>query len=373
MGAFSRRNFLKLSGAAALSLAASQLELRLLDPINVGNPLAAYPDRDWEKVYRDQYRYDSSFTYICSPNDTHACRLRAFVRNGIILRSETNYDVARYSDLYGNTATAHWHPRGCKKGQTFHRRMYGPHRLKGPLMRKGWKEWADDGFPLLTPENQSKYKFDARGSDELMPVAWETAYDYIARGMIAIAERYSTEEGWTLLRAQGYPEEMIEAMDGAGTRTFKCRGGMGLLGVIGKYGMYRFSNTLALLDEHVRGVGHEAVKGGRLWSNYTWHGDQAPGHPFTTGLQASDEDLNDLRNSRLHIQCGKNLVENKMPESHFFIEAMERGAKIVTITPEYSPPATKSDYWIPIRPATDAALFLGITRWLMDNNKYDEA
>ncbi|MCL4863657.1 MAG: molybdopterin-dependent oxidoreductase, partial [Caldilineaceae bacterium] len=73
----------------------------------------------------------------------------------------------------------------------------------------------------------------------------------------------------------------------------------------------------------------------------------------------------------LHIQCGKNLVENKMAESHFFIEAMERGAKIVTITPEYSPPATKSDYWIPIRPATDTALFLGITRWLMDNEKYN--
>jgi len=160
-------------------------------------------------------------------------------------------------------------------------------------------------------------------------------------------------------------------MDGAGTRTFKCRGGMGLLGVIGKYGMYRFSNTLALLDEHVRGVGEEEAKGGRTWSNYTWHGDQAPGHPFTTGLQASDEDFNDLRNSRLHIQCGKNLVENKMPESHFFIEAMERGAKIVTITPEYSPPATKSDYWIPIRPATDTALFLGITRWLMDQQKYN--
>jgi len=75
----------------------------------------------------------------------------------------------------------------------------------------------------------------------------------------------------------------------------------------------------------------------------------------------------------LHIQCGKNLVENKMAESHFFVECMERGAKIVTITPEYSPPATKSDYWIPIRPATDTALFLGITRWLMDNDRYDAA
>jgi nitrate reductase alpha subunit len=108
-----------------------------------------------------------------------------------------------------------------------------------------------------------------------------------------------------------------------------------------------------------------------LWSNYTWHGDQAPGHPFTTGLQTSDEDFNDLRNSRLHIQCGKNLVENKMADSHFFIEAMERGSKIVTITPEYSPPATKSDYWIPIRPATDTALFLGLSRWIMDHKKYD--
>jgi nitrate reductase alpha subunit len=371
MPTVSRREFLKLSGMAALGAALSGLELKLLDPIDVQNPLAFYPDRDWERVYRNQYQYDSSFTFVCSPNDTHACRLRAFVRNGIVLRAETNYDVSKYSDLYGNTATAHWHPRGCKKGQTFHRRMYGPHRLKGPLMRKGWKEWADAGFPELTAENKTKFKFDSRGLDELQPVNWETAYDYIARGMIAIASRYSGEEGAALLRAQGYPEEMVAALGGAGTRTFKCRGGMGLLGVIGKYGMYRFSNTLALLDVHVRGVEHEQALGGRTWSNYTWHGDQAPGHPFTTGLQASDEDFNDLRNSRLHIQCGKNLVENKMPESHFFIEAMERGAKIVTITPEYSPPATKSDYWIPVRPATDTALFLGITRWLMDNEKYD--
>ncbi|MBI5054903.1 MAG: molybdopterin-dependent oxidoreductase, partial [Chloroflexi bacterium] len=373
MTQLTRRDFLKLSGIAALGVAADDLHLHLLDPIGIDNPLASYPERDWEKVYRDQYRYDSTFTYVCSPNDTHACRLRAFVRNGVILRSETNYDVDKYSDLYGNKATAHWHPRGCKKGQTFHRRMYGPHRLKGPLMRKGWKQWADDGFPLLNTANKSKYKFDSRGTDELLPVSWDVAYDYISRGMIAIAKRYSTDEGVALLKEQGYPKEMIEAMGGAGTRTFKCRGGMGLLGVIGKYGMYRFSNTLALLDEQIRKVKRDDLKGGRSWSNYTWHGDQAPGHPFTTGLQASDEDFNDLRNSRLHIQCGKNLVENKMPESHFFIEAMERGAKIVTITPEYSPPATKSDYWIPIRPATDTALFLGIARWIMDNKKHNES
>ncbi|HLF70491.1 MAG TPA: molybdopterin-dependent oxidoreductase, partial [Actinomycetota bacterium] len=153
----------------------------------------------------------------------------------------------------------------------------------------------------------------------------------------------------------------------------KFRGGMGLLGVLGKYGMYRVSNQMAVLDTIVRGVPREEALGGRNWSNYTWHGDQAPGHPFVHGLQASDVDFNELRYSRLHIQVGKNLVENKMPESHFFHEVMERGGKIVTIVPEYSAPATKSDYWIPVRPATDTALFLGITKLMIDAGTYDSA
>ena len=167
---------------------------------------------------------------------------------------------------------------------------------------------------------------------------------------------------------------MVAATEGAGTRTFKMRGGMGLLGVMGKYGMYRNSNMLALLDAHIRGVDHEQAKGGRNWSNYTWHGDQAPGVPFVTGLQNPDCDFNDMRNSKLHVGVGKNLVENKMADAHFFIETMERGGKIVTITPEYSPPATKADYWIPCRPGLgDLAIFLAVAKLLMDRNLYDAA
>ncbi len=145
------------------------------------------------------------------------------------------------------------------------------------------------------------------------------------------------------------------------------RGGMGLLGVIGKYGMYRLNNSLALLDVHIRGVTPRRRRAGRNWSNYTWHGDQAPGQPWVHGLQNSDCDFNDLRFSKLIIMDGKNLVENKMADSHWFIECMERGAKIVVIAPEYGPPSTKADYWIPIRPQTDAALWLGVTRLMIEN------
>lgn len=375
--AMNRRAFFKLGGATAATAAAvyAETQLAFLQAApGIDNPLATYPDRNWEKVYRDQYHYDSSFTFVCAPNCTHNCRLRAFVRNGVVMRTEQNYDGQAVGDLQGNKATNAWNPRGCNKGATLTRRVYGPYRLKGPMIRAGWKQWADEGFQPFTPDLRKKYKFDARGQDTFVKVSWDEAFTYAAKGLVAIAKRYSGEEGKKILLAEGYQPEMVEAMEGAGTRTMKFRGGMGLLGVMGKYGMYRNSNSMALLDVFVRGVKHEEAKGGRNWSNYTWHGDQAPGTPFVTGLQNADCDFNDMRSAKLHIGVGKNLVENKMADAHFFIEIMERGGKIVTITPEYSPPATKADYWIPTRPGLgDTSIFLGITKYLMDHNLYDAA
>ncbi|RMH17459.1 MAG: nitrate oxidoreductase subunit alpha [Acidobacteria bacterium] len=370
----SRRSFLRWFGiGASAATLEGALPLRLLAAAGADyNPLTGNPQRGWEAIYRDQYRYDRTFDWVCSPNDTHACRVRAYVRNGIVTRLGSTYDYQRYADLYGNRATATWNPRQCAKGYTFHRVLYGPYRLRHPIVRRGWKAWADAGFPELDDELRRRYYFSRRGDDEFIQISWDEAWRSIARCMKAIAERYSGEEGKKRLLAQGYEPEMVEAMGGAGTRTIKLRGGMGLLGVIGKYGMYRLSNSLALLDAKVRGVGPEEARGGRNWSNYTWHGDQAPGHPWVHGLQASDCDFNDLRSSKLIVMDGKNLVENKLTDSHWFIECMERGAKIVVIAPEYGPPSTKADYWIPIRPQTDAALFLGITRLMMEKGWYDE-
>ncbi|MBI2981214.1 MAG: nitrate oxidoreductase subunit alpha, partial [Deltaproteobacteria bacterium] len=206
MNRFSRREFLKKAGLGlgASALLSSSAYSFLKPIVGVDNPLEFYPSRDWEKVYRDQYRYDSSFTFVCSPNDTHACRVRAFVRNGILTRTEQNYDIQRYGDLYGNKASCNWNPRMCPKGYTLAQRMYGPNRLKDPVVRKGWREWARDGFPYLTPELKKKYKFDSRGSDELQVVPWDEAFDLAASGMIAIAGMYSGEEGKRRLAEEGY-------------------------------------------------------------------------------------------------------------------------------------------------------------------------
>ncbi|MEK6577308.1 MAG: twin-arginine translocation signal domain-containing protein, partial [Nitrospirota bacterium] len=372
-----RRTFLKAAGATTAAVALSdKLALAQLKPvIEIGNPLEgkAYPNRSWEDVYRDQYAYDRSFTYICSPNDTHECRVRAFVRNGVVMRIEQNYDHQKIKDVYGQHGpTAAHNPRMCLRGMTFPRRVYGPYRVKYPMMRKGWKQWADDGFPYLNKDLRAKYGFYSRGTDEFVRVSWDQVIDYMTRGTINIAKTYSGDEGARRLLEEGYQKEMVEAMKGAGTRTMKIRGGMALLGVAGKMGLYRVANMLAILDSIVRGVGPDKALGGRKWSNYTWHGDQAPGHPWVHGLQTSDIDLADIRYGKLTIQVGKNIIEQKMADAHWLREMIERGGKTVVIAPEYNPPAHQCDYWIPIRAGlSDMSIFLACAKIIMDEKLVD--
>jgi len=218
----SRREFLKKAAAVSATAAvASQIDwagmaLRFLVPVDVSNPLEYYPNRDWESIYRNQYRYDSSFTFVCAPNDTHNCRLRAYVRNSIIVRVEQAYDVADYTDLQGNKANAIWHPRGCLKGYTIMRRIYGPYRIKYPMIRTGWKKWVEDNFPDPNlPANQSAYF--QRGLDTWTRVNWDEAFTLAARALLHITEKYSGTSGAQLLRDQGYPSLMIDGLDDTGS------------------------------------------------------------------------------------------------------------------------------------------------------------
>ncbi len=361
----SRRDFLKYTGATAAGGAlVSSLRLRhLAAQEDIISPLEHYPDREWEHVYRDQYKYDSSFTFACVPNDTHVCRLRAFVRNGVITRTEQNYDSHMVTDLYGNKCFPMWNPRGCLKGYTLVRRIYGPYRIKYPMARKGWVEWVEAGFPdPMTPENQEKYF--RRGRDSWQRVSWDYAYTLAAKGLLRAMEHYGGKEGEERLRKQGYPEEMIEAMEGSGARTMKFRPTIGING-IGRIAscLRRFANMMGLYD---------GKAGGRVWSTYTWHGDLGPGHPMVTGVQTFDPEINDFRHAKLIVFCGKNMIENKMADAHWWIETIERGGKVVNIAPEYSPASQKADYWMPVRPGTDVALMLAVSGLLIKNKWYNE-
>ncbi|MEO1995465.1 MAG: molybdopterin-dependent oxidoreductase [Planctomycetaceae bacterium] len=372
-----RRRFLRLTGLGATTAAfMCTASSRLLDAASgVENPLKHYPSRDWEKIYHDQYRYDRSFTFVCAPNDTHNCRLRAFVRNGVIVRIEQAYDVTSYSDLQGNKTTATWHPRGCLKGLTYMRRVYNPFRVKYPMVRQGWKEWVEAGFPRDPETGKTDPKYFARGEDDWIRVSWDEINGMLARALVNIAATYSQPRAADWLLAQGFAPEMLEPMrdaDGnlAGVRTMKYRGGMAFLGATRLTGLYRFSNMMALLDHQTRGVPPEKCLGGRSWDNYAWHTDLPPGHAMVHGCQTFDQEFHDFANADMIVISGLNLVENKMADPIWWQSAIDRNKKIVVIAPEHNPTVTKSDYWLPIRPGTDAALMICVAGILIREKLY---
>jgi nitrate reductase / nitrite oxidoreductase, alpha subunit len=372
----SRRRFLKLAGVAGFGALAAPGELlaqfRYLAPLKVDNPLAAYPDRGWEQIYRDIYRSDGSFVFTCAPNDTHNCLLRAYYKNKVLTRIEPTYGYSKASDLSGNVASSRWDPRCCQKGLVLTRRLYGDRRVKGAFLRKGFKEWVDKGFPRDRRTGLPPRELLNRGRDSWVKVSHEEAARYHAMSLKNIAETYSGDPGRRYLEAQGYHESMIDAMEGAGTRTMKVRGGMAKLGAARLLGTFRMGNSLALLDHHVRGVGPDEAKGSGAWDSYSFHTDLPPGHTMVCGDQTNDFEFHDAENAELIVIWGMNWICTKMPDSHWLTEARLKGTKTVAVTVEYSATSNKCDEVVVIRPGTDPALALGMAGVIMREDIYDK-
>ncbi len=363
---------LAVAGAGTVVLGESAAAaVGFLKPVKVDNPLDGYPNRDWERVYRDLYKSDSSFVFLCAPNDTHNCLLRGFVKNGVVTRIAPTYGYHKATDLDGNRASQRWDPRCCQKGLALVRRFYGDRRCKRPLMREGFKRWVDEGMPRDPETAAVDQSYLKRGEDPWVPVTWDQAFEYSARAQVNIAETYSGEEGQRRLLAQGYDPAMVEETGGAGTQVMKFRGGMPPLGMTRVFAQYRLANAMALLDDSVRGTGPDKSVGGRGWDNYSWHTDLPPGHPMVTGQQTVDFDLCNVEHANLAIIWGMNWITTKMPDAHWMTEARLKGTKIIVIAAEYSATTCKADEAMVVRPGTTPALALGIAQVMIAEKRFD--
>ena len=375
-----RRDFLKkitISGLGGLLL--SQLPLdgfqkafANFDPINVENPLKFYPSRNWEKTYRDLWKYDSEFSFLCAPNDTHNCLLKAHVKNNTVVRIAPSYSFHKATDLQGTKASARWEPRCCQKGLALPRRFYGDRRVKYPVIREGYLNWIKAGMPRDEKGAVPLSYTQGRGKEPFVKITWDEAFHYAALAMQNIATNYSGKKGKKYLLAQGYDEAMVEDTHGVGTEVLKFRGGMAPLGMTRIYGVNRFANSLALLDANIRKVAPEEAHGARCWDSYAWHTDLPPGHPMVTGQQASDFDLSCTEYAKHIVVWGMNWITTKMPDAHWLTEARMKGAKITVIACEYSATANKGDNVLVVRPGVTPALALGFSYVILTEKLYDE-
>ncbi|MCC6125730.1 MAG: molybdopterin-dependent oxidoreductase [Pirellulales bacterium] len=364
-----RRDFLQAVGAAGFgALAASAAKAWGLEA--VANPLAAYPHRDWEKTYRDLWRYDSTFTFLCAPNDTHNCLLESFVRSGVVTRIGPTMRYGEATDLEGNRTSHRWDPRVCQKGLALTRRFYGDRRVNQCMVRAGFKRWHDAGFPR-GEDGRPAPEFFQRARDQWVRMSHAEAAAIVAAALKNIAETYSGEEGKKKLLAQHYDEAVVEAAGGVGTQVLKFRGGMPLLGMTRVFGLYRMANSMALLDDAIRKVGPDKAVGGRGFDNYSWHTDLPPGHPMVTGQQTVEFDLNAVEQCKTVVVWGMNWITTKMPDAHWLTEARLKGVKVVVIACEYSATASKGDEVVVVRPGTTPALALGLANVIFREKLYD--
>ena len=198
-----------------------------------------------------------------------------------------------------------YNPRGCNKGGCFSERMYDPTRVTHPLKRVG-----------------------ERGGNKWERVSWDAALTDIADTWLDVATREGTDRViWDIGPADDYAQN---------TAAFARLSGL---------------TQSVLLDMN------------------TEIGDGHRGALETFGKISFESSADDYFYSDLILFWAGNPLYTQIPNAHFFTEAKYRGARIISIAPDYNASATKADLWIPAKPGTDGALALGVARLLVKDGK----
>ncbi len=90
------------------------------------------------------------------------------------------------------------------------------------------------------------------------------------------------------------------------------------------------------------------------------------------GFYACTNETRDMVNSKFIMINGHNFCETGMMQARNLLDALAAGVELVVVDPHFSTTASKAHKWIPIKPGTDAAMYLGMVSHILDNELYDE-
>ena len=124
----------------------------------------------------------------------------------------------------------------------------------------------------------------------------------------------------------------------------------------------------------VNAHGHTTVCQGSIYFAGKSMSDQPSGGSFTGGAKAYW--MADTANAEFIIYWGANVLEGnygpplKVPKITRGL-ASER-LRVAVVDPRYSKIASKAWKWVPVKPGEDAALAMGMIRWIIENERYDK-
>jgi len=210
--------------------------------------------------------------------------------------------------IVGNEADQHSFGRFCPRGTGGVGMYYDQDRLRTPLMR------------VTNPEGKQEYK----------PVSWDEALEFIAKKLAVIKEKHGAESVVLFSHGSGgsYWEQLLKA--------------------------YGCGNNTAPSYAQCRGPREAAFVA-------------------TFGKSLGSPEPTDIKNTRCLVLIGSHLGENMHNgQVQEMAMAMENGATIITVDPRFSTVASKSKFWLPIKPATDIALLLAWINVIIYEEWYDK-
>jgi thiosulfate reductase/polysulfide reductase chain A len=170
---------------------------------------------------------------------------------------------------------------------------------------------------------------EERGKQAFREASWDEALDYIAEKMQKIAQEHGPECVALLTHGSGgkYFGDLLKA--------------------------YGSTNIAAPSFAQCRGPREVAFLA-------------------TFGEAIDSPENTDIRDTRCLVLIGSHIGENMHNgQVQEMSDAIDKGATIITVDPRYSTAASKSKYWLPIKPATDIALLLAWIHVLIDEDLYD--
>lgn len=203
--------------------------------------------------------------------------------------------------------------RFCVKGFSQPQRVYDPDRLKYPMKRVG-----------------------ERGAGQWERISWDEATATIAEKMGAAIKEYG----------------------GTSVAFWSSYGSYGVLnGAMSGYMSVAYGRFITAIKGSVLGAG----------------ADTAQQHVQSSLLANSGNDFVDAANAKTIIAWGGNPAEAYVHAWQFICQAREKGARLITIDPQFTTSAMHSDLYLPIRPGTDGALMLGMANYIIANKLVDES
>ena len=195
----------------------------------------------------------------------------------------------------------------CPKVKRYLERTYHPERVLTPLKRSGEK-----------------------GSGAFVPVSWEQALEEISEKLSELREKYGSE---TVLP-------------------------------------YSYSGTLGLIQGSSMDRRFTHITGSSLLSRSLCSDAGITGYRYTIGSTIGTPP-EDFPYARFIILWGTNTLTSNLHLWKFIMMAKRNGAEIVVIDPVRTKTARQADLWIPIKPATDAALALAFMHVIIFEELYD--